>query len=114
MAWILTGLWFFHTVIAINLAAPFLYYGAERAQWRAWEFTAFVVPYLTWATAMLIDSSNMNFDASLFLIPAIPVAAAIRVWIGAGKWQNLVSALLIAALCGVALAIYFLTPSLPE
>ncbi|MBC7816245.1 MAG: hypothetical protein IAG10_05035 [Planctomycetaceae bacterium] len=58
--------------------------------------------------------SMANFVESFYLAVAIPVAAFGRVLLGNGEKQFAQSWRLLLMLCGIAVALYFLVPTLPE
>lgn len=110
-------LWLYHTLIAGVLAAPIVFFGRKRAHWQAYELLAFVLPFSFWAMFMFFGSqskSMANFGEFFFVAISIPFAALGRVVQGSDKKQLEYSWLWILFLCVVAIATYFLVPSLPE
>jgi len=111
-------LWLIHTLIALVLAAPIVWFGRHRADWRLCELFAVVVPFSLWAGLMLSDfsvgKSLGNLGECIYLSMAVPVAALLRLGFGATSHQRAYSAFLIALLCVTAVGVFFLTPPLPE
>ena len=109
-------LWSCHALIAGVLSAPIVFFGRKRARWQAWELIAFVFPFSLWMLLSFLGSrpkSMANFVEPFYVAVAIPLAALGRVVLG-GKKPVEHSWLLILLLCGVAVATYFVVPSLPE
>jgi hypothetical protein len=111
-------LWLIHALIALVLAAPILFFGRRRANWQWWELFAVIIPFSSWAGFMLsglsAGKSMANYGECIYLSLAVPVAALLRVGVGGTSHRRAYSAFLIALLCVTAVAVFFLTPSLPE
>ncbi len=110
-------LWSYHALIAGVLSAPIVFFGRKRAHWQACELIAFLMPFSFWALFMFLGSrskSMANFGEFVVVALAIPLAALGRVVVGGGKKQLEYSWLWILLLCGIAVATYFVVPSLPE
>jgi len=111
-------LWLIHALIALFLAAPIVCFGRHRADWQFWELFALVVPFSLWAGLMLSDfsvgKSLANLGECIYLSMAVPVAALLRLGLGATSHRRAYSAFLIALLCVTAVGVFFLTPPLPE
>lgn len=103
--------------VSYVLSLPLLYLGRKRARWHLWESMGFILPFVIWGAWMMLDGSGKslaNLGECFIISLAPPVAVAIRVMLGHRNRQWLYSSFLIALLCGVAIATYLLTPSLPE
>lgn len=103
--------------ISVVLSLPLLYLGRRRARWRLWESMGFILPFCIWGVWMMLDGSGKslaNLSECFIISLAPPLAVAIRVVLGHRRGQWPYSGILIALLCGVAIATYLLTPSLPE
>jgi hypothetical protein len=111
-------LWLVHAAIAIVLSAPIVYFGRQRAHWRWYDLLAVVVPFAIWWTLFMSPLSQGksmgNFAECIYLSVAVPPAAYLRVGIGTSVHKDSYFVGIIALLCGIAVAIFFLTPSLPE
>jgi hypothetical protein len=110
-------LWGVHAILPLVVSSPLLYLGRHRAKWQAYDLLALVLPFLVWLFCMAAFGANKSLSnlGECFLISiAIPFAAATRIALGYRQRQWIYSAFIIFALCLVAVAIYFLIPSLPE
>jgi hypothetical protein len=110
-------LWSCHVLIAGVLSAPIVLFGRKRARWEARELFAFVLPFSFWMLLSFFGSqpkSMANFSEAFYIAFPIPLAALGRVVLGGDKKQLEYSWLWILFLCAVAIATYFLVPSLPE
>ncbi len=111
-------IWLIHVGIAAALSAPIVFFGRKRVHWRSWELLTLVLPFCTW---LCLDQSELSLGKSLanlgepfFFSLAIPVAALVRVAVGTKVNEKIFAGVLIAVLCGVAAAVFFVVPSLPE
>ena len=110
-------LWGVHAIVTLVLCSPLLYFGRHRAKWQPYDLLALALPFLVWLFCMeacIMSKSLANFGECFLISIAIPFAAATRIALGYRQRQWIYSALIIFALCLVAIAIYFLVPSLPE
>jgi hypothetical protein len=115
---LLLWIWFLHAVIAGALTAPAVWLSRQRVGWHSWELLAFVLPFALWARLMMSDLSTgkslANLGEPFYFSFAISAAALIRVGLGQ-RGNNLIWACaLLLGLCGVAVAVFFLVPPLPE
>lgn len=109
------AVWFVHFCLAVLLASPLLWLGRNRAQWRLWEGTAFVVPYGLWIVLFIYGHSGKSPTNLLEFVSislTIPLAVLTRTLLGHTRRQWLASVALIFLLCGVAVATFLVTPPL--
>jgi len=114
----LVALWLAHIVIAAWAVVPMAVIGRRRAAWESWEALDFVVPFWTWALLMLSPAASGKSLANLgeagYISAAIIVATAVRLFWGQRPHKRLLSALLLAAVVGVAVGGFFLTSPTSE
>src|ERR1043166_5476517 len=107
-------LWLMHAGIGLVLTSPILFFGRKRARWEWWELVAIVLPFSLWSGLMFSELSTgkslANLVECIYISFAVPVVAFVRVWVGGKIHQRRYSAALIGLLCGVAAAVFFLTP----
>jgi hypothetical protein len=111
------NLWLLHVVSASVFAGPIAFFGRQRASWRWWELSGFVVPFLVWLLLMLYGKqpkSLSNVGEVLYISISVAVAVVARVALGPRLPRTPVAVVLLVALCSVAAATYFFTPLLPE
>jgi len=111
--------WGLHVVVASLVVVPLVWLTQVRRRvlWRWWETAAFVVPFSVWiwlSATNLRPKSIANFAEAYAISIAIAVAAVIRALVTKPRTSALVIAVLLAGLTATAVAIYFLTPPLPE
>lgn len=107
-------------MIPAILTFPVIFWSRGRVRWYPWEILAFVVPFGVWLTLRWqgadppLQKGIDNLLESLFVGLGIPCAALIRVAVGhsLGNHGKTFATLLLLALCGLAVAVYFLTPDL--
>ena len=116
--WIaLTWIWVVHSAIGAVLSSPVLYLGRRRVHWGLLDLLAFVLPFAVWEALMVISSvgkSLANLIEPLVFSLAIPIAALLRVLVGARDRERAWSIGLVFLLCLVAVSVYWWTPALPE
>lgn len=115
MMWI----WATHAGIAGVLSAPIVFLGRKRVHWRVWELLVLVLPFMVWSGLMFSELSTgkkslANLGEPFYFAVAIPVAALVRVAVGARIPERACAGSLIALICLVAGAVFFLVPPLPE
>jgi hypothetical protein len=114
LAWI----WFLHAAIAGLLTMPIVLFSAQRVRWQWWELSAFFVPFGLWTTFLFselsVGKSLANLGEPLYFSFAIPAAALIRVAAGPGPAERVLAVTLLLAVCGMAVAVFFLVPPLSE
>ncbi len=99
------------------LTAPIVCFGWQRARWRYWEAAGFVVPFALYCVVVAYGhrpKSMSNCIEFVNLIVAVPLVAAVRVWLGPKSRPAVAAAVGQIALCVVAVGTYFLTPELAE
>ena len=111
--------WVLHVVPAAALTAPLVLFGRKRVRWQWWELSVFFVPFALWAMLMLSSLSDgrkslANCMEPLYFGLAIPVAAAVRMLVGARTPEQKCAGGLIATVCVLATLAFFAVPSLPE
>ena len=113
MLWI----WGVHSVIGAVFSAPIVWFGRKRAHWSLLDLLAFLLPFSVWGALMNAHSmgkSLANLGEPFFFAFAIPVAAIIRVIVGAHVEERACSISLVVLLNLVAASVYWWTPALPE
>ncbi len=113
MLWI----WGVHSVIGAVLSSPVVFLGRKRVHWGRLELLAFLLPFAVWAALMNESSTGKslgNLGEPFLFAVAIPVAAMVRVIVGAHVEEKVMSIILVASLCLCAAGVYWLTPALPE
>jgi len=73
--------WLLYMLPALPGCLLFWYFGRTRAQFKWWELSVFVVPFVIWICFFLFshDKSLGNLVEAPLLGSAIPIAALIRV-----------------------------------
>lgn len=112
-------IWLMHAALAGVLSAPVVHFGRRRVHWRSWELLALVLPFTIWSVLMFSElaigkKSLSNLAEPFYFAAAIPVAALIRVALGSRMSERVCAGCLIAAVCLVAVGVFFLVPPLPE
>jgi len=112
-------IWLIHVVIGGVLSAPIVVLGRKRVHWHLWELVAFVSPFGVWLLLMFSEfatgkKSLANLGEPFYFSLAVPVMALVRVAVGARVTERVCATVLIVLLCGVAAAVFFVVPSLPE
>jgi len=111
-------IWLIHAGMAVVPSAPIIFLGRKRVHWRTWELLALVIPFCTWLCLMQSELSTgkslANLGEPFFFGIAVPAAALARVAVGTKVNEKMFAVVLIAVLCGVAAAVFFLVPPLPE
>jgi hypothetical protein len=111
--------WLIHASIAAVLSAPVVLFSRKRIHWRRYELLVFVIPFAIWFSLCGFTGirsktlSNAAIEPAMFSL-AVPIAALVRVVIGARISERACVAGLIAAVSVVAVGVYFLVPGLPE
>jgi hypothetical protein len=111
--------WLIHAGIAAILSVPIVYFSRKRIHWRRYELLVFIIPFGIWFALCGFTGirsktlSNAAIEPAIFGL-AVPIAALVRVAIGARISERACVASLIAAVSVVAVCIYFLVPGLPE
>ena len=112
-------LWAGHIIIAAWAVVPMAVLGRRRAAWEYWEALVFLVPFGAWAllsaSPMAVGTksiSNLGEPGTISL--AIILGTAIRLAWGQRPYRRVLAAVLIAAITGVAMGVFFFTPLLPE
>jgi hypothetical protein len=118
MTYYFSLLWALQAVIALVLSAPLVFLGRKRVHWKLWEMSALVCPYATWLVlflSRLVPSYELNaIGDSLLIGLSVPVAAVLRVVIGARFAEERLAIALLCALCFVAAGIYFMPHEVPH
>ena len=111
------------TVIAIFLVpmavlcGPIWFFGRKRVQWTWLDFSVAWLPLVTWFCLMWMNwmpKSLANLVEAIFLGALTPLCPALRL-IGK-KWmeEKKMAWVTVALGAAFALAVYFITPCLPE
>jgi hypothetical protein len=112
------SVWGVHSVIGAVLSAPVVFWGRRRVHWGLLDLLAFLLPFAVWG-ALLHASADGKSLANVVGEPfyfsfAIPVAALVRVIVGAHVEERACSISLVVLLSLVAAGVYWWTPWLPE
>jgi len=111
-------IWLIYAGLAAVPSVPIIFFGRKRIHWRTWELLALVIPFAVWMCLMFSELSTgkslANLGEPFFFSLAVPAAALARVAVGTRVNEKIFAGILIAALCGVAAAVFFMVPSLPE
>src|SRR5262249_8010561 len=111
--------WLIHVFIAGALSSPVVFFCRRRVHWLWWEALVFIVPFFLWMALMLSDLSTgrksiANLGEFVFITPAVPIAALIRVALGTRVREGICAGSLFALICLTAIGVFWLTPALPE
>lgn len=111
--------WAMHTGIAGVLTAPVVFLSRKRVRWRYWELLVLVLPFSVWSVLMFSELSTgrkslANLVEPLYFAAAVPLGALVRVVVGTRIPERVCAGGLIAGICIVAGAVFFLVPPLPE
>jgi hypothetical protein len=116
--WLATmQIWALHSAVGSVLSAPVVLLGRRRVHWGLLDLLAFLVPFAAWLALMYtswVGKSLANLGEPIFFGLAIPVAALVRVIVGAHIEERACSIGLVGLLSLVAAGVYWWTPSLPE
>ena len=112
-------IWFVHVAIGLILSSPILLVGRKRVIWTRWDLLAFAVPFAVWAALMLSPlatgrKSMANIGEPVYISFALVLAAFARVCIGQRIPEKTCAISLVAVLCAVAAATFFLVPMKSE
>lgn len=105
--------WVIHAGIACLPLAFIVPLSRKRVHWEWWESLALILPYGTFVALMFSDlapKNALNFFEGWLIGVAIPIAALVRVAVGARIKERLCAALLMGLLCIVAVIVYFTCP----
>jgi hypothetical protein len=108
--------WLIFLLPAVSLSLPIGLLGRKRAQFRPWEVTAFVVPFIIWLVCFQLlsrDKSLGNIIEAAILGGAIPLGVLIRVIIGGYLSRSLVATGLIGLVCVFAVVLATVFPEVP-
>ncbi len=112
-------IWLMHAALAGVFLAPVVIFGRRRVHWHSWELLVLVLPFTIWSVLMFSElaigkKSLSNHAEPIYFAAAIPVAALIRVALGTRMSERVSAGCLIAAVCLVAVGVFFFVPPLPE
>jgi hypothetical protein len=110
-------IWAVHSAIGALLSVPVVLMGRRRVHWGLSDLLAFLVPFAVWLALMNASSvgkSLSNLGEPIYFGLAIPVAALVRVIVGAHFEERACSIGLVSLLSLGAAGVYWWTPSLPE
>ncbi len=115
----ITLIWLIHVAIAGALTTPIVLLGRRRVHWHLWELAAFVAPFGLWLLLMFSGlsagrKSLANLGEPFYFSLAIPIVALARVAIGTRAAERVCAAVLVVIACGMAAAVFFIVPWLPE
>jgi hypothetical protein len=106
--------WLIHAGIAFVPLAFIVPLSRKRVHWRWWESLALIFPYCVFLALMLSNiapKNASNMVDSAYLGMAVPIAALVRVAIGARINERACATLLMCLLCAVAAIVYFMRPA---
>jgi hypothetical protein len=109
-------IWLVHAGIATILSVPIVLLGRRRVRWRLWDLLGVCVPFGVWLLLMMSAASigrkgAGNLVEVFWLGAAVPAAATARVLIGSRFRQGACAAAVLAVLCLVAIAVFFIVPA---
>jgi hypothetical protein len=110
-------IWLYHTAIGASLSAPVVFFGRKRVRWSLLDLLAFFIPFGVWVSLMRASDAGKslaNLAEPCFFGFAIPVAASVRVIVGAHVKERAATIGLVALLSLIAAGVYWWTPILPE
>ena len=111
-------IWMMHVVVAVVFSAPIVFFGRTRVHWSRWDLLAFVLPFGVWLALMEssagVGKSLANLVEPVYFSFAVPIAALVRVMLGARVRERACSISLVALLCLTAICVFRWTPPLPE
>jgi hypothetical protein len=110
-------IWGVHSAIGAVLSVPVVLMGRRRVHWGLLDLLAFLLPFAVWLAllnASLVGKSLANLGEPIYFGLAIPVAALVRVIVGAHIEERACSIGPVGVLSLVAAGVYWWTPSLPE
>jgi hypothetical protein len=110
-------IWGVHAAIGAVLSAPVILLGRRRVHWGLLDLLAFLLPFAVWITLMNASSvgkSLANLGEPIYFSLMIPVAALVRVIVGAHVEERAYSIGLTGLLSLIAAGVYHWTPPLPE
>jgi hypothetical protein len=112
-------IWSIHAVIGMALSAPVLFLGRKRIGLAFWMLLALVIPFCIWILLMFSPlsigrKSLANMGEVAYVSFAMPALALFRVALGKRISERIYAVSFITILCGIAVAVFFLVPMLPE
>ncbi len=105
--------WLLQAGIAAVPLAFIIPLSRKRVHWRWWESLALIFPYGVFLALMFFNfapKSPLNIFDSAFIGMAVPIAALVRVAVGARTDERFCATLLMCSLCAVAALVYFTCP----
>ena len=108
--------WLIYFLAAASLSLPLWFLGRKRAQFRLWELSVLVVPFIIWVACFQLLSSNKslgNIVEAPILGGATALAVLIRVTIGGKLNRITVATSLIGLVCVVAVLLAAMFPQVP-
>src|SRR5262249_15594398 len=108
--------WLIYSLPAALLSLPLWFLGRKRAQFRLWELSVLVVPFIIWVACFLLLSRNKslgNIVEAPILGGATALAVLIRVIIGRKLNRITVATSLIGLVSVVAVLLAAMFPQVP-
>jgi hypothetical protein len=108
--------WLIYLLSAVLLSLPLWFLGRKRAQFRWWELSALVVPFIIWLACFELLSRNKslgNIVEASILGGAIPLGVLIRVMIGGRLNRSVVATGLMGLVCVFAVLLAVMFPEVP-
>jgi nitrate/nitrite transporter NarK len=103
-------------VVAFPLSLALWYFGRKRAQFKWWELSAFVLPFIVWLVLSALSSKNKGLWSPMvevFILGCtVPVAALIRVIVGRAVNRNLMAGSLLFVICVLAIPLGIMIPKI--
>ncbi|MHC5540162.1 hypothetical protein ACYOEI_18230 [Singulisphaera rosea] len=114
----LLWIWVLHLIPAVILSAPIVYFAGNHVRWNAVDLMVFLLPFSLWSVLMFSTASSGkslgNLIEPVLFTPAIPLAAAIREFMGPRDDEKVWTTVLLAFVCLAAVGVLLGTPPLPE
>ena len=114
----LFAFWLLFLIPAAPVAAACWFFGRARVTWFKWEYALLIAPYLVWILLVAIEDTGKSLSNAVgepfFLGCSVALACLVRVVVGKREKEKVLAGGLFAACCLAAIALWALTPSLPE
>jgi hypothetical protein len=108
--------WLLYLLPAVPLSLALWYFGRKRAQFKWWELSAFVLPFIVWLVLSALSTKNKGLWSPMvevFILGCtVPVAALIRVTVGRAVNRSLMESSLIFMICALAILLGIMIPKI--
>ena len=111
-------LWLAFLVPALPVGAACRFFGRRRTTWFQWEYTLLVAPFAIWSLLIMISAKGKSLSNAVaepfFLGCGVALICIARVVIGKILNEKTLAISLFTFVCLLAIALWKLTPMLPE